>query len=154
MKNDCDNDVLLLEREISSIQSVMKQDESDENIEWAEKLGNLQEDLHRARAMKIKYSQAFFRVPFGSGIVGGVAISGKSTNVCALQPPDLFEFEKTRGGRSKTRSILCSCAYVKHGELVGVIEAINRKHFSFQKVGYCNKTVLRMARGLFNCIFF
>ncbi len=134
MKKDCENDISRLETEIASIQSDMKEDERG-NIEWAEKLSHLQSDLHHARGMMLKYSQSFFRVPFGSGIVGAVAASGTSTNVCDLQPSDLFEFEKIRSGRSKTRSILCKCAHDTHGELVGVIEAINRKHFRFQKVG-------------------
>jgi hypothetical protein len=142
LKKDCENDILRLETEISSIQSVMKQDESDQNIKLVEELSNLQADLHHTRALKLKYSQSFFRVPFGSGIVGGVAVSGESTNVSDLQPSDLFEFEKIRSGRLKTRSILCNCAYDTHGELVGVIEAINRKHFSFQKVGCCNIIIL------------
>jgi hypothetical protein len=112
LKRDFENDIRRLETDIIYIQSVITQDTSDENIKRAEKLRYLQADLHHAHAMELKYNQSFFRVPFGSGVVGGVAVSGKSINACDLQPADLAEFEKIQSGRSKTRSILCCCAHV------------------------------------------
>ncbi|MDI6641084.1 MAG: GAF domain-containing protein [Elusimicrobiota bacterium] len=73
------------------------------------------------------------RLPVGKGIAGYVAKSGKILNIKDAYKDSRFEntFDRLTGFR--TRNILCSPMFNHQGELLGVIEVINKKTSDFNE---------------------
>jgi phosphoserine phosphatase RsbU/P len=93
------------------------------------------------------------RVPFGHGVVGKVAESGEVINVADAYDLHYFErsFDQKFGYR--TRSLLCLPIRHRSGEIVGVIELLNRQdgaQFSAEDVEFLTKLSSHIAMALEN----
>ncbi|SRR5581483_9937085 len=93
------------------------------------------------------------RVPFGHGVVGKVAESGEIINVADAYDLEYFErsFDQKFGYR--TRSLLCLPIRHRSGEIVGVIELLNRQdgvQFTADDVEFLTKLSAHIAMALEN----
>ncbi len=71
--------------------------------------------------------QQEIRLPFGSGVAGRVAMSGETVNTADAYALEFFapSFDQKFGYR--TRSLLCLPVRNRTGEIVGVIQLLNKK---------------------------
>lgn len=67
------------------------------------------------------------RVPLGKGIAGSVAVSGDAVNIPDAYSDSRFDQSVDRRTGFKTRSILCMPVKDEEENVVGVIQAINKK---------------------------
>jgi len=66
------------------------------------------------------------RIPWGSGIVGMVAASGKSVNISDCYAEEKFNPEVDIKTGYKTRSMMCHPILDSHGEVIAVAQVINK----------------------------
>ncbi len=74
-----------------------------------------------------------FRVPFGSGIAGCVAVDGVTLNIPDVYSDSRFNPEYDVATGYKTKSMLCGPIFGPKGAIVGVIQVLNRaegSHFT------------------------
>ena len=93
------------------------------------------------------------RLPIGSGVAGMVAASGEPINVVDAYSLPVFDasFDKKFG--YKTRSLLCMPIRHKNGEIVGVIQLINKQPngaFTADDQDFLDKLSGHMAMALEN----
>lgn len=132
LERDLDDEISSLESKLALINSAQNEsmgvgDESEHELEQA---------LQSTRTFRGKLKDSVSRIPFGKGIVGKIAKSGGRILVHSVLDSDLLDFEMICGGYYKTTNILCSCICNIQGEVLGVVEAINKKHSCFQTVRY------------------
>jgi len=71
------------------------------------------------------------RVPLGAGIAGAVAQSGRTVRLADAYADPRFNPQVDHATGYRTRSILCVPMTNTHGEVVGVIQALNRRDGAF-----------------------
>ncbi len=67
-----------------------------------------------------------FRLPIGSGVAGWVAEHGEVLNVRDAYSDDRFDREWDRVTGYRTRSILCAPMATKSGQVIGVLQVLNK----------------------------
>lgn len=72
------------------------------------------------------------RIPVGQGVAGWVALHGKTVNIPDAYSDERFESSIDRKMGFKTRNILCGPLKNLQGELVGVIQVINKRGGEFE----------------------
>ena len=129
VQNNLYEDIRDLESEISFVQNSM-----EKSHDKSMKLRDLHAALERIRTVQENTANKVLKIPIGTGIVGQVSSSVKSINTQNIQESDLLDCEKVLGGYRKTKNILCQCIFDTQGDIIGVIEAINKKDTVFSKV--------------------
>ncbi len=94
---------------------------------------NVDEGRHEL-LVHVAHGMDQIRVPIGTGISGTVAATGEIINIQDAYADDRFapEFDKKTG--YKTKSILCAPIPNAAGQIVGVIQAINRHDHEFTEI--------------------
>ena len=94
---------------------------------------NVDEGRHEL-LVHVAHGMDSIRVPIGQGISGTVASTGEIINIIDAYADDRFapEFDKKTGYR--TKSILCAPIPNAAGQIVGVIQAINRHDHEFTEI--------------------
>jgi sigma-B regulation protein RsbU (phosphoserine phosphatase) len=93
------------------------------------------------------------RVPFGVGVAGRVAETGEVINVDDAYKLEFFERGFDQKFNYHTRSLLCLPIRHRSGEIVGVIELLNRaggKQFTADDVDFLEKLSAHIAMALEN----
>ncbi len=93
------------------------------------------------------------RLPFGHGVAGKVAVTGEAVNVADAYALAFFEpsFDQKFGYR--TRSLLCLPIRLRTGEIVGVIQLLNKTtapQFTREDEAFLEKLSEHMAMALEN----
>jgi sigma-B regulation protein RsbU (phosphoserine phosphatase) len=93
------------------------------------------------------------RVPIGTGIAGRVAQTGEIINVPDAYQLEFFDSSFDKKFNYKTRSLLCMPIRHRTGEIVGVIQLLNRKiadQFTDEDVDFLTKLSGHIAMALEN----
>jgi HD-GYP domain-containing protein (c-di-GMP phosphodiesterase class II) len=80
---------------------------------------------------KVAHGTKTIRVPLGAGIVGAVAASGAAVRIDDAYADPRFNREVDRGTGYRTHTILAVPMRNTHGEVVGVLQALNRRDGAF-----------------------
>jgi HD-GYP domain-containing protein (c-di-GMP phosphodiesterase class II) len=80
---------------------------------------------------KVAHGTKTIRVPLGAGIVGAVAASGAAVRIDDAYGDPRFNREVDRGTGYRTHTILAVPMRNTHGEVVGVLQALNRRDGAF-----------------------
>jgi len=73
------------------------------------------------------------RIPVGTGIAGTVARTGELINVADAYRDPRFDRSSDKSSGFKTRSLLAAPMRTPRGEIVGVVEILNKRRRSFNK---------------------
>ncbi|TMW63215.1 hypothetical protein Poli38472_002156 [Pythium oligandrum] len=76
--------------------------------------------------LKVSEGAADIRVPFGTGIAGTVAATGKSVNIVDAYADPNFDSQYDKYTGYKTKSILCMPVLNGENNIVGVIQVLNK----------------------------
>ena len=93
------------------------------------------------------------RVPFGTGVSGRVAESGEMINVADAYTLPFFEQSFDQKFNYRTRSLLCMPIRHRTGEIVGVLQLLNRtsgEQFTADDIDFLNKLSGHVAMALEN----
>jgi HD-GYP domain-containing protein (c-di-GMP phosphodiesterase class II) len=80
---------------------------------------------------KVAQGAEEIRIPLGAGIAGAVATAGRPLRIADAHADPRFDAEVDRATGYRTRSILAVPMWNTRGEVVGVLEALNRKDGEF-----------------------
>ncbi len=80
---------------------------------------------------KVAHGAGTIRIPLGAGIAGAVAASGAPTRIDDAYSDPRFDREVDRGTGYRTRTILAVPMWNTRGEVVGVLQALNRREGVF-----------------------
>jgi HD-GYP domain-containing protein (c-di-GMP phosphodiesterase class II) len=80
---------------------------------------------------KIAHGTGEIRIPLGAGIAGAVAGSGRPIRIEDAYADPRFDREVDRATGYRTRSVLCVPMVSTKGEVVGVLQALNRREGPF-----------------------
>lgn len=87
--------------------------------------------LNQAVQQRDRMIGSLHRFSFGNGIVGKVAETGGFKNVQDVSTEQMVDCEQNSILGAAAKNMLCQCAYNAAGDMVGVIQAINKKHGVF-----------------------
>ena len=73
------------------------------------------------------------RLPLGKGIAGWVAVNGGTVNIRDAYRDDRFDQNTDRTTGYQTRTLLCMPVRDKAGDIIGVIQVLNRRGGPFEK---------------------
>ena len=73
------------------------------------------------------------RLPLGQGIAGHVAKTGKMINIKAAYEDERFDKMSDKSTGFKTRNVLCAPMFDHRGEILGVIQVLNKKSGHFRE---------------------
>jgi len=93
------------------------------------------------------------RIPFGTGVAGKVAESGEMINVADAYTLPYFEQSFDQKFNYRTRSLLCMPIRHRTGEIVGVLQLLNRTsgdQFTDEDIDFLNKLSGHVAMALEN----
>ena len=98
----------------------------------AEQLAKLKSQLDSAVMLQDASKGMHVRIKFKQGLVGLAAASGGFQNTQHISSTtELVDYEGRSVHGRPVRNMLCACVYTEDGDLVGLIQAINKKHGVF-----------------------
>ena len=80
---------------------------------------------------KVAHGTKEIRIPLGTGIAGHVAAAGETVNILDAYEDPRFNRSVDLATGYRTRNILCVPMRDAHGQVTGVIQALNKAHDSF-----------------------
>ncbi|KAJ1490529.1 hypothetical protein T484DRAFT_1777288 [Baffinella frigidus] len=93
----------------------------------------LVKDLELIKRKAEDLENSVVRMPFGVGIAGRVAATGGSANLREVTRREALESEMTSVGGGESKTMLLHCAYDATGEIVALIQAINKRQGNFTR---------------------
>ena len=106
--------------------------ENDPGARSAEQLAELKSQLDGAVMLQDASKGMHVRIKFKQGLVGMAAASGGFLNTQHISSStELVDYERRSVHGRPVRNMLCACVYTEDGDLVGLIQAINKKHGVF-----------------------
>lgn len=76
---------------------------------------------------KFTGGDSIIQIPIGSGIAGHVAETGKTLNIQDAYENDLFNQDVDKKTGYRTKSILCGALRNQSGDIIGVVQLINKR---------------------------
>jgi len=74
------------------------------------------------------------RIPIGQGIAGTVALTGETINISDAYSDPRFSSASDKQSGYRTTTILCMPIFALNGNIIGVLQAINKKETTFNTV--------------------